>query len=121
MADFNTQDQKIVLNSVESTLSGFTHVGMDVAVSSTLKNGSLVLADGSEAAKAAAADVVGIVDDLMMRVPDDLLGTTAHLAVIRTGCIVNEDLVVFSDGAIDSAGKAALEALGIRFGTIKSI
>jgi hypothetical protein len=122
MADIDLNDYQIVLNKVESELPGFTHDTVQVTWTATMKNGSLLVADGTEAAAADAADVVGVIDDLTARnlagelEVDDVL----EVAVAKRGCVFNEDKVVFTDGAINATAKAALEGNMNTFSTVKS-
>lgn len=112
-ADLNLLEEQVVLGSVHSD-SGFTHDTLDVTFSATLKQGSLLKADGSEAATADAADVIGAVDDLTIRRHSDELevGDTVKISVARRGLVLNRSVLKYSDGAINAAGEAALSAAG---------
>lgn len=121
MADLNLNDDLIVLNCVKSELSGFTHKTVDVVTSATLKNGSVLDEDGVELAAAGATGAALVIDDLDMRVNQYADGTTISVAVVVTGCILNEPKVVFSDAALDADGKGALEAKGLRFSSVASV
>ena len=112
-ADLNLLEEQVVLGSVHSD-SGFTHDTLEVTYSATLKQGSLLKADGSEAATADATDVIGAVDDLTIRRhSDDLeVGDTLKISVARRGLVLNRSVLKYSDGAINAAGEAALSAAG---------
>ncbi len=112
-ADLNLLEEQVVLGAVHSD-SGFTHDTVEVTYAATLKQGSLIKADGTEAAIADAADVVGAVDDLTIRRHSDELtvGDTVAISVAKRGLILNRSVLKYSDGAIDAAGEAALSAAG---------
>jgi len=112
-ADLNLLEEQVVLGSVHSD-SGFTHDTVEVTYAATLKQGSLLKADGTEAATADAADVVGAVDDLTIRRHADELtvGETYKISVAKRGLILNRSVLKYSDGAINAAGEAALSAAG---------
>lgn len=121
MADFNFNEEIVVLGGVDSTSGGYTHDSVEVTVTATMKQGSLLKADGTEAATADAADVVGAIDDLMFRRHRDELevSDTVKIAVAKRGLTLNESALAYTDGAIDAAGKAALAAAGMnKFGTV---
>lgn len=90
---------------------------VEVTLSATLKQGSILKADGTELAVAAAADARYVIDDFSMRTHREDLGDsgTRNVVVLRWGHVLNEDVVAFSDAAVDTAGKAALEVYGHKF------
>jgi hypothetical protein len=112
MADLNLGAEQIVLNAIVTDLSGFTHDDVAVTWTATMKNGSIINAAGVELALAGAAGAVGVIDDLTVRNygEDLVVGDTLTVAVAKRGCTFKEANVVFTDGAVDAAGKAALAA-----------
>lgn len=122
MADYKFNDSVVVLNKFDSF--GMTHDSVEVTMTATLKQGSLLKADGTEAATADAADVVGVVDDLELlrkqRSGDGVVpvGSKVTIAVAKRGCEFNEAALAYKDGAINAAGKAALAVFINKFGTI---
>lgn len=120
MADFDFNAEIVTLGGVDSTSGGFTHDSVEVTVTDTMKQGSLLKADGTEAATADAADVVGAIDDLMFRRHREELttGDTVKIAVAKRGLILNETALAYTDGAIDAAGKTALAAGMNKFGSV---
>lgn len=120
MADLDLALQQVVLNELQSELAGFTHDTQQVTWSATMKNGSILDASGAELAVASAADAVMVVNDLVARNLDGELsvGDTLEVAVARRGCVLNEDVCVFTDAGIDAAGKTALEAFTNKFAQV---
>lgn len=122
MADFKFNEEVVVLNKFDSF--GMTHDSVTVTVTDTMKQGSLLKADGTEAATADAALVVGVVDDLeflrKLRGGDGQVatGSDVTIAVAKRGVMFNEAALAYTDGAIDAAGKAALSVFINKFGTI---
>ncbi|CAH9011336.1 putative decoration protein [Vibrio phage 249E41-1] len=122
MADFKFNDSVVVLNKFNSF--GMAHDSVTVTVTDTMKQGSLLKADGTEAATADAANVVGAIDDLeflrKLRGGDGAVATgdEVTVAVAKRGVMFNEAVLTYSDGAIDAAGKAALAVFANKFGTI---
>lgn len=121
--DLNLNDYQVVLNKNCSDLSGRSHETVQVTMSATLKCGSILDAAGAELALAAAATARYVIDDLTMRnLSGDLSnGATLDVACVARDCTLNQDVVVFSDGAVDAAGIAALEAFGNDFKTVASV
>ncbi len=113
MAKFSFNDSVVVLGSLD--LVGYPHDSVEVTVTATMKQGSLLKADGSEATKAEASEVVGAIDDLEFlnklrsaahTVP---VGSKVLVSVAKRGCILNDKVLQYKDGSkIDDAGKAAL-------------
>ena len=119
MADFDFNDEIVTLAGFEGT--GISHDSVEVVVTATMKQGSLLKADGTEAATADAADVVGVLDDLMFRRhrEDLAVDDVVLAAVAKRGLVLNETVLAYTDGAIDAAGKAALAAAGLnKFATV---
>lgn len=118
MADFDFNDEIVTLAGFEGT--GISHDSVEVTVTATMKQGSLLKADGSEAAEADADDVVGVLDDLTFRRHrEDLeVGDKVLAAVAKRGLVLNESALAYTDGAINDAGKAALAAGMNKFATV---
>lgn len=113
MTKFSFNDSVVVLGALD--LDGYSHDSVEVTVTATMTQGSLLKADGSEATKAEAANVVGAIDDLEFL---NKLRSAAHtvpagskvlVSVAKRGCILNDKVLQYKDGSkIDDAGKAAL-------------
>lgn len=119
MADFDFKSEIVTLSGVD--VRGYTHDSVEVTVTATMKQGSLLIADGTEAAAADAANVVGAIDDLTFRRHRDELevGDVVLASVAKRGLVLNTAALVYTDGAIDAAGKAALAAAGMnKFATV---
>jgi len=109
----------------KQSLLGYSQDSVNVTRTETLRQGSLLKADGTEATKAEAHLVVGVVNDENMLniargadyselVP---VGSDMLITVAKRGCIFNTKGCFYKDGSpIDEAGKAALRALGNKFG-----
>ncbi len=113
MTKFSFNDSVVVLGSLD--LVGYPHDSVEVTVTATMKQGSLLKADGTEATQAEAADVAGAIDDLeflnKLRHASDTVpvGSKVLVSVAKRGCILNEKVLQYKDGTqIDTAGKAAL-------------
>ena len=121
MADFDFKDEIVTLGGVDSTSGGYTHDSVLVTVTATMQQGSLLVADGTEAATADAANVVGAIDDLTFRRHRDELavGDQVLASVAKRGLTLNETVLKYTDGDIDAAGKTALAAAGLnKFATV---
>lgn len=120
MADLDLALHQVVLNSVQSDLGGFTHDKVQVTWTATMKNGSILDAAGAELAVAAAANSVMVIDDLTARNLDGTLAVSdvLEVSVARRSVVFNQDVTVFTDGAIDATGIAALEAFNNKFRTV---
>jgi hypothetical protein len=113
MTKFSFNDSVVVLGSLD--LTGYPHDSVEVTVTPTMTQGSLLKADGTEALQAEAADVVGAIDDLeflnKLRSGADTVpvGSKVLVSVAKRGCILNDKVLQYKDGSkIDDAGKAAL-------------
>lgn len=113
MADFDFNSEIVVLGGCDEI--GYTHDSVEVTVTSTMKQGSLLNAAGVEVATADAATVAGAIDDLNFRRHADELeaGDTILIAVAKRGLILNTSALVYTDGDIDTAGKTAFAASGM--------
>lgn len=111
MADFDFNSGIVVVDSVKDL--GFVHDTVEVTYTATMKQGSIVDADGVELATADAANAVGVINDEFIKnwaATEASVGDTLKVSVAKRGAIFNESALVFTDGAIDDAGKAALAA-----------
>lgn len=106
MPTFN--DKKVVLNSVEAIKAGFTHTEIEVTKTATMQFGSMLVADGTEAAILDAANVVYVIDD--PRVDSLEVGDTLKVSVVTRGCELSSGSLFFSDGALTTETLTALEA-----------
>lgn len=118
--DLNLNEEMVVLGSVKSDV-GFTHDNVEVTLTDTMKQGSLLKADGTEVAAAAANnDIVGVIDDLYLRRHREEMaaGDKVMVAVAKRGLIFNSLAVKYADGnAIDAAGQAVLSGAMNKFAT----
>lgn len=113
MTKFSFNNSVVVLGALD--LDGYSHDSVEVTVTATMVQGSLLKADGTEATKAEAADVVGAIDDLeflnKLRAAADTVpvGSKVLVSVAKRGCILNDKVLQYKDGSkIDDAGKSAL-------------
>ena len=91
--------------SYESTL---------VTVTATMGNGSLLKSDKTEGLIADAATVVSVIDDPKFDEGFYAVGDVILVPVATRNCIVNSDVIKFSDGAYTAEGLTALVAAGIK-------
>lgn len=119
MADLNLNDEIVVLGGVKAD-AGFTHDSVTVTLTATMKQGSILGSDGVELAVADAASAYYVIDDLTIRrhLDEYEAGDSLLITVAARGNILNEDVCVFTDAAIDATGKAALMAFNNKFSTI---
>lgn len=120
MADFDFNEEIVVLGGVDSTSGGWTHDTVELTVTATMKQGSLLLADGTEAETADGANVTGVINDLTFRRHRDTLevGDVLLASVAKRGLTLNESALTYTDGAIDAAGKDALSASLNKFSAV---
>ena len=102
----------VVLGEVLATDPAYNCDDMTVTWAANMKPGALIKADGTWAAIADAANVVGVVVDVRAQnLTGELVATqTYKMAVGKRGLILNKNLLKFSDGAINAAAVAVLEA-----------
>lgn len=119
MADLDLNEELVVLGGVQADC-GFTHDNVTITLTATMKQGSILGADGVELAVADAADAYYVIDDLNIRrwLEEYAVGDELTIAVAARGLILNEAVVAFTDDAIDATGKAALMALNNKFSTV---
>lgn len=106
--------KQAILAGVQTEFGGnaYTHESVEVTVTATMKNGSLLAGD-TEVAIAAAATADAIIDD--PRFDDGFfeVGDTAFTRVAKRNVIANKDVLTFSDGAYTSETLTALDAAGV--------
>ncbi len=106
----------IVLGYVNSTDIGYCFREMVLTKTDTMVLGSVLNADGVEAAGAGDAEVVLTWTDAMLG-DFDMIETGEQFAAVvaKTGATLNRYKLVYSSGdLIDDAGVAALEAKGLK-------
>lgn len=116
MADLDLNVEQVVLGGVEADC-GYTHDSVTVELTATMKQGSILGADGVELAVLDAADAVYVIDDLTIRrhLEDYTVGDSLLITVAARGLILNEEVCTFTDAVIDDAGKTALKAFMNKF------
>lgn len=107
--------KQAILAGVGTEISGnaYTHESVTLTVTATMGNGSLLLENNTEAAKAASADVVSIVDDPKFDDGFYKVGETVFTRVAKRSVIANKDVIKFSDGAYADEALTELEAKGV--------
>lgn len=109
-----TSDRKqVVLAELQTELGGsaYTKETVEITMTSTMANGSLLLADNTEAAAADAATVAGVVDAPELELYEE--GDVVVVSVVKRGVILNKDALTFSDAAYGSETLTALVDKGI--------
>lgn len=116
MADLDLNVEQVVLGSVDAD-AGYTHDSVTVTLTATMKQGSILGADGVELAVLDADDAVYVIDDLTIRrhLEDYTVGDELLITVASRGLILNENVCVFTDAGINTAGKTALKAFMNKF------
>lgn len=106
---------QVTLNKLVGAFSGndMTHETVAVTVTATMKNGSLLLANGTEAAKAAAATVVGYIDSTAFNGKDYQVGDIAVVDVAKRNVKADSTYLTFSDGAYAAETLTLLNAAGV--------
>lgn len=111
----------LVLGEVLSTDPSYTCDDVNVTWVTGMSAGAMIKADGTWAAKADAADVVGVVVDVRaLNLTGSLVNSTQYqMAVGKRGLILNKNLLRFSDSqsnptsdAEQATAVAVLEGLG---------
>lgn len=104
----------LVLGEVLATDPAYNCDDVTVTWATGMTAGALIKADGTWAAIADAALVVGVVTDVRaMNLTGELVnGTQYVMAVGKRGLILNKTLLKFSDGNINTAAQAILEGNG---------
>ena len=107
----------VVLGNVGSSDLGYCFEEIIVTYAANMDVGSVVNSSGVWIAKAAAANTYGVIVDMKAKNLDGKLtvGATFPCVVAVRGTSFKGSKVLFTDGAIDTAGKAPLEAKGCKF------
>lgn len=108
--------KQAILANVQTEIGGnsYTHESVEVTVTATMGNGSLLLANNTEGAVAAAATVEKIIDDPKFDDGFYTVGDTAFIRVATNNVIANSDVIKFSDAAYGSETLTALLAAGVK-------
>lgn len=120
MATTNYRPQ-VTLNNLGSKIDTFdqTHATENVVWTATMSHGSLLIADNTEAAEAAAATVVKVIDDPSIIDNDFTVGDTIQVNVATNGNVFNTGALSYSD--TDTVTATALTALLAQLNTFKTI
>lgn len=113
---------QVVLNKVVTDVSGsgYTHKTLNITKTATMKNGSLLIAAGTEAAIAGAANVVFVIDS--PEVDSLAVGATLAVSVAHRNVVLNTGVLKFSDGTVaNTALLTSLKAAGVEFSDIKTV
>lgn len=112
--------KQAILAGLQTEFRGndWTHKTVEVTVTSTMRNGSLLIAANTEAAAADAANVTGIIDD--PRFDENFaegydVGDVVLTRVARRDVIANSDVIRFSDVAYTNQTLTALVNAGVQF------
>ena len=107
----------VVLGKVGSSDLGYTTEEITVTYAANMGVGSVVNSSGVWIATAAAANTYGVIVDMKAKNLDGKLtvGATFPCVVAVRGTSFKGSKVLFTDGAINTAGKAVLEAKGCKF------
>ena len=110
--------KQAILDTVETLVSGngYSHESVEVTVTATLGNGSMLIGD-AEAAVADAANVDGIIDDAKFDDGFYEVGDVVLTRVAKGHCVANSDVIKFSDAAYNGEALTSLEAKGVIFRT----
>ena len=107
----------VVLGNAGSSDLGYSYEEITVTYAANMDIGSVVNSSGVWIAAAAAANAYGVIVDMKAKNLDGKLtvGATFPCVVAVRGTSFKGSKVLFTDGAIDTAGKAVLEAKGCKF------
>ena len=107
----------VVLGNVGSSDLGYCFEEITVTYAANMDVGSVVNSSGVWIATAAAANTYGVIVDMKAKNLNGKLtvGTPFSCVVAVRGTSFKGSKVLFTDGAIDTAGKAVLEAKGCKF------
>ena len=107
----------VVLGNVGSSDLGYCFKEITVTYAANMDVGSVVNSSGVWIATAAAANAYGVIVDMKAKNLDGKLvaGNTFVCRIATRGVSFKASKVLFTDGAIDTAGKAVLEAKGCKF------
>lgn len=106
----------LVLGYVMGSDIGHAFREVTLTKTDTLQFGSVIAANGAEAANAAAADTIFVwTDEAAFGFENIPVGQAFKAVVAKRDVTLNRDLVFYSNGnAIDDAGVAALDAKGLK-------
>ena len=112
---------QVTLNNLSSKIDTYdqTHDSLIVIWTATMGHGSLLIADGTEAAAAAAANVVFAIDDPSLIENDFTAGDSIQVNVAVQGNVFNTGALKYSD--TDTVDPALLTALAAKLNTFKTI
>ena len=107
----------VVLGNVGSSDLGYCFKEITVTYAANMDVGSVVNSSGVWIATAAAANTYGVIVDMKAKNLDGKLtvGATFPCVVAVRGTSFKGSKVLFTDGEINTAGKAVLEAKGCKF------
>jgi hypothetical protein len=106
-----SERKNAVLHCADVPLS---YESVQVTVTATMGNGSLLLADNTEGAAADAATVVSIIDDPKFDEGFYAVGDTILVPVGKRNLIASSDVIKFSDAAYGAETLTALVAAGVK-------
>lgn len=110
--------KQAILDTVETLVSGngYSHETVELTVTATMENGSM-LVDDVEAAVANAGAVNGIIDDPKFDegFPDYAVGQVIPVRVAKGHCVANTKVIKFSDAAYGTEVLTLLVAKGVVF------
>lgn len=122
--NFNFNDAIVTIGTVKG-VTGYTHDTIEVTVTDTMRQGSLLKADGTEVTQAEATQAVRVIDDLeflrALRGGDGAVkaGDVLSIAAVTRGSILNDQAIYFKGGElIDTTAKKALGS-DMKFTSIK--
>lgn len=114
--------KQAILSGVTTETGGnaYTHESIQVTVTATMANGSLMLATGLEAAEADAATVVGILD--APELEGTSVGDVIFTRLAKRNVIANTPVLQYSDEAdVTTSALTALIAAGVIFQSAETI
>lgn len=114
--------KQAILSGVTTATGGnaYTHESIQVTVTATMANGSLMLATGLEAAEADAATVVGILD--APELEGTSVGDVIFTRLAKRNVIANTPVLKYSDvSTVTTSALTALIAAGVIFQSAETI
>lgn len=114
--------KQAILSGVTTATGGnaYTHESIQVTVTATMANGSLMLATGLEAAEADAATVVGILD--APELEGASVGDVIFTRLAKRNVIANTPVLKYSDvSTVTTSALTALIAAGVIFQSAETI
>ncbi len=114
--------KQAILSGVTTDTGGnaYTHESIQVTVTATMANGSLMLATGLEAAEADAATVVGILD--APELEGTAVGDVIFTRLAKRNVIANTLVLKYSDESdVTTSALTALIAAGVIFQSAETI